>query len=62
MAPSFQETSAAYVMNDSDNPSQQQEAWHDNDHEYYTRLHVKLVGAGMKNYPIFLGMVYRSVS
>ncbi len=53
---------ALSVMNDSDNPSQRQETWHEDDHEYYTRLHVTLVGAGMENYPIFLGTVYWTVS
>ncbi len=46
------------VMNDTDNPSQRQETWHDDDYEYYTWLHVTLVGAGMENYPIFLSTVY----
>ncbi len=50
------------VMNDSDKPSQRQETWHEDDHEYYTRLHVTLIGAGMENYPIFLGTVYWTVS
>jgi hypothetical protein len=50
------------VMNDSDNTSQRQEIWHDDDHEYYTRLHAMLVRAGMENYPIFLGMVNWTVS
>ncbi len=52
----------ASVMNDSDNPSQRQETWHADDHEYYTRLHVTLVGAGMENSPIFLGTVYWTIS
>ncbi len=50
------------VMNDSDNPSQRQETWHEDDHEYYARLHVTLIVAGMENYPIFLGTVYWIVS
>jgi hypothetical protein len=46
------------VMNDTDNPSLGQETWHNDNHEYYTRLHVKLVEAGLEKYPIFLGTVY----
>jgi hypothetical protein len=49
-------------MNDLYNTRQRQETWHDDDHEYYTRLHVTLVGVGMENYPIFLGTVYWTVS
>jgi hypothetical protein len=50
------------IMNDTDNPSQRQETWHDDDHEYYTRLHVTLVVAGIENYPPFLSTVYWTVS
>jgi hypothetical protein len=50
------------VMNDNNNLSQRQETWHEDDHEYYARLHVTLIGAGMENYPIFLGTVYWTVS
>jgi hypothetical protein len=49
------------VMNDTDNPSLSQETWHDNNHEYFTRLHVMLVGAGMENDPLFLGTVHWTV-
>ncbi len=53
---------SAGVMNDPDNPGQRQEVWHEDDHEYYARLHVTLIGAGMENYPIFLGTVYWTIS
>ncbi len=49
-------------MNDTNNPSQRQEIWHDDGQEYYTGLHVTLVGAGMENQPVFLGTVYWTVS
>ncbi len=50
------------VMKNTDNRSQRHEAWHENDHEYYTQLDVTLLGACMKNYPIFLAMVNWTVS
>ncbi len=49
-------------MNNIDNLSSRQETWHDVYHEYYARLYVTLVGAGMENYPVFPGTVYWTVS
>ncbi len=49
-------------MNDTDNPSLRQETWHDDNHDYYTRLHAMLVGAGLEDYLIMLGTVDWTVS